>query len=363
MKLAISNGREQQEAEVYDQDGHTIVVLGVQTFEFEFPEVEDELAVYAFTEAGPLLLLEGELELLENYRGETIQLFNEAHDTKGRFASKGGIAVASAVITGAALIAHTYTHTKIINKTKEYEKEGLSTGDAKQKALRQKLFSTKIGGKKLSISYKQADKAGQTVAVVGYVATIVATQMWMNSKFDQFSEAKYKDYGQRQSNSYKSKPPAWPKEANDTDFKKMYHGLAKKYHPDVNKSPGATQEMQDITGFYQNKDWGSIKNLFSSAGMTLELSNEQAEALGLLISILFESIKDGSEFIAFPVPDNVEELPPFVVGEDEDGKKVMVLDKWTAALTVGSILGNWDELDNYLGDEDAGTDRPVPSKG
>jgi hypothetical protein len=85
MKLKLNEA----DCEVYDEKGNTIVVLDGETFEFEFPELEAEIV--AFTEEGPLFLAEDELELLAEYRGESIQLAgNPYHDNKGQFAAKSG---------------------------------------------------------------------------------------------------------------------------------------------------------------------------------------------------------------------------------------------------------------------------------
>ena len=40
------------------------------------------------------------------------------------------------------------------------------------------------------------------------------------------------------------------KTATKEDIKKRYRELAKKYHPDVNKNPDATQKMQEILEAY-----------------------------------------------------------------------------------------------------------------
>ena len=38
--------------------------------------------------------------------------------------------------------------------------------------------------------------------------------------------------------------------ADDTEIKKAYRGLARKYHPDVNKDPGAEAKLKEINEAY-----------------------------------------------------------------------------------------------------------------
>jgi len=38
--------------------------------------------------------------------------------------------------------------------------------------------------------------------------------------------------------------------ADDTEIKKAYRGLARKYHPDVNKDPGAEDKFKEINEAY-----------------------------------------------------------------------------------------------------------------
>ena len=41
------------------------------------------------------------------------------------------------------------------------------------------------------------------------------------------------------------------KNASEDDIKKAYRSLAKKYHPDVNKEPGAEDKFKEINEAYQ----------------------------------------------------------------------------------------------------------------
>jgi len=296
----------------------------------------------------------------------SILLFNPSHDALGRFAKASGIAtIASAGATITGLITSKIAETTIRNKAKEIQKsEGISGSAAREKVYNSKIFEKEIAGKKIGITYGQVHKAGNIVATAGFAATAVSLTTWniassmKETSNDVNSILKWK---QKQNTYYTTKKPTWPPEANHKDFEKMYSTLVKKYHPDDNPAlPYAT--IKRINTFYSKKDWGGMSELFSSSGFQLELTEENADKIALLVKILYEAIKDNSDFLTFPVPDNVDEVPPFVVIEDE-GKQWLVIDKFTAALIVGTVMGNWNELDKYLGEEDEGTDRPIPSEG
>jgi hypothetical protein len=272
----------------------------------------------------------------------SILLFNPSHDALGRFAKVSGIAAIGGAVTAVgAVISAKITEAKVKNLAKQIQKEkGISESAATQQAFNRKVTAAQVG-----VTAMYAGMAGYSI-----------------SKFKQVSKSSYsnqrnKKYQQWQSDHVKQ--VTWPKEANEADFKKMYRNLAKMYHPDIG---GDTATMATINEFYHGKDWGGLKDLYGTSGLNLELSDEEMDRIALFIKILFEAIKDGNDFMTFPVPDDVAEVPPFIIIEDE-GKRWLIMDKFTAAFIVGTVLDNWDELDGYLGEEDAGIDRPVPSEG
>lgn len=83
-----------------------------------------------------------------------------------------------------------------------------------------------------------------------------------------------------------------PKTATKEEIKKRYRELAKKYHPDVNKSPDATAKMQEIQeayyilyddearsryDFQYDKIYGSKKEDFKSSNTNNQTRNDSTK--------------------------------------------------------------------------------------
>lgn len=83
-----------------------------------------------------------------------------------------------------------------------------------------------------------------------------------------------------------------PKTATKEEIKKRYRELAKKYHPDVNKSPDATRKMQEIQeayyilyddearsryDFQYEKVYGSKKEDFKSSNTNNQTRNDSTK--------------------------------------------------------------------------------------
>lgn len=298
----------------------------------------------------------------EELKLELIQLFNQNHDNLGRFSSASRAAVVvSAVVGVGGIISAKIAEVKVENLAKKIKRqEGVDTATAKRKAYNTKVFSTTINGKEVSVSYGEWHKGSAKVAQVAFWAATASYIAWNIAELSKAASYvkggggknynKYeKRWREKQYESFRqAQKPAWPPEANDADFQKMYRKVAKKYHPDLG---GDTATMQKINNLYSKKDWNAMKAMFDASGFTLEEGvDEKQDVAALFIRTLYEAIKAGNSFIRFECGPDDEELPPFVIVEDE-GKKYMVLDKFTAALIVGLVMDNYDELDEYLTQE------------
>lgn len=299
--------------------------------------------------------------------GEIVKLANPWHDNLGRFATAQNFAKAANIASNVSKVAGIgkYITSHIVNARVNtiYKKEGgpevdvfdyfsskgrAKIGEARTKRAEitdrikdEKIFSTVIGGKQISVNYGLLQRGNKILGAVGVSASVASGLLWGGSVYKQTQAAGgYKEWaGQARGGTPKTKQ--WPPTATDKDFKKMYYAVAKKYHPDVG---GDTATMQKITEAYAEKDWFTIESLYTQLEAYLlenkvEFTTEQAETLGLLIRILKEALDDGAEYIIFPADEAKHE--PFVVIDGE-----MVLDRPTAELIV----------DAFLGEENAGTD-------
>lgn len=283
----------------------------------------------------------GNVTYLEEGDAETIQLFNPFHGDDGRFASKAGSA--GAITSAAGLVAlvgaiasQAVVESRVASKTRATKKEGETLKDARERVLKSKAISMKVGGKTVEASYEQVIRFNQKTAKAGLVATYTGALVWgMAQTFRGPSGPRT-----RGESSYKKRADQqWPKSATEQDFKNMYRTLARRYHPDVG---GDTATMQQINEFYSTKNWGGIQNLYSQleeAGYT----REEIEGFVLIVTILREALKDDSEYIVFPTEE--KEIPPFVV---EDGE--MIFDRDTAQLIV-------DAFDAILEKDDTGNNQ------
>ena len=58
-----------------------------------------------------------------------------------------------------------------------------------------------------------------------------------------------------------------PKTASDADIKKSFFNLAKKYHPDVNKTKEAKQKYLEITEAYETLSDPKRRRIYDAYGM------------------------------------------------------------------------------------------------
>lgn len=58
------------------------------------------------------------------------------------------------------------------------------------------------------------------------------------------------------------------KNASESDIKKAYFNLAKKYHPDVNKASNAKDKFSEISQAYETLGDVEKKRVYDSTGMT-----------------------------------------------------------------------------------------------
>lgn len=56
--------------------------------------------------------------------------------------------------------------------------------------------------------------------------------------------------------------------SNDSEIKKAYFGLAKKFHPDVNKAPDAKNKFAEINQAYETLSDPEKRRNYDSTGMT-----------------------------------------------------------------------------------------------
>lgn len=62
-----------------------------------------------------------------------------------------------------------------------------------------------------------------------------------------------------------------PRESNEREIKSAFLKLAKKYHPDVNSSPGAENIFSEINEAYETLSNTTKREIYDSTGMS---SNE-----------------------------------------------------------------------------------------
>ena len=56
--------------------------------------------------------------------------------------------------------------------------------------------------------------------------------------------------------------------ASQTEVKKAYLQLAKKYHPDVNKEKGSAEKFANISNAYETLQDEGKRNVYDQTGMT-----------------------------------------------------------------------------------------------
>ena len=58
--------------------------------------------------------------------------------------------------------------------------------------------------------------------------------------------------------------------SSQTDIKKAYFQMAKKYHPDVNKTPEASEKFTRITNAYETLSNESKRRVYDQTGMNAD---------------------------------------------------------------------------------------------
>ncbi len=134
------------------------------------------------------------------------------------------------------------------------------------------------------------------------------------------------EYRRREQQRAKAKPDtsSWPKGATEDDFKKMYRKVAKKYHPDINKTPGADETMKKINEAYARKDWKFINSLFIRLEVEEDTTEDPIEGMMELgLDVLREFLAGDAEYLTLPDDGSGD----WVVDEETG---LAVLDKPTA---------------------------------
>lgn len=62
--------------------------------------------------------------------------------------------------------------------------------------------------------------------------------------------------------------------ASQDDIKRAYFKMAKKYHPDVNKTTGAKEKFEEINEAYETLGDDQKKRIYDSTGMTGDEQNQ-----------------------------------------------------------------------------------------
>lgn len=320
---------------------------------------------------------------------EIVKLANPYHDAFGRFATANNLFKASKVVGQVGKVAgigNWITRSIIDARVNEvYKKQGgpevgildyfsskgrARIGQAKAKRAEivdqiksEKVFSKVIAGKNVSVTYGHLQRGSKTLGAISMSASIASGLLWVGGAYktgqvhsqgreqqrQQAREQAYKDWEEREQRGPQTKSTShWPPQATAKDFKNMYRKVSMRYHPDTG---GSVEQMQKINKAYADKDWFTIESLYTQLEAYLlensdEFTTEQAETLGLLIRMLKQALDDGAEYIIFPADE--DDYEPFVVIDGE-----MVLDRPTVELIVEA----------FMGEEDAGTDRPIPSEG
>lgn len=254
----------------------------------------------------------------------TIQLFNPFHDDLGRFASKSGrtIGVASLVLGLASTGARAYSRYKVSKGTDPNSN----------------VISTKIGNREISLTYDQLERGGSKgikIAKAGrYIGTGLAIAGFVSSlsSTSSRSESANKKAEQEWSKPKQDPKASWP-QAKQEDFQKMYRGLAKKYHPDVNNKPDANQVMQDINNMYGSGDFDGIRNLFVQLESILPqaMMEEIGLFLGVFLGLLKEFLDSDNQYLVFEVGDVVSE--DYMVIEDGE----LILDRAVVNLIFSGL--------------------------
>lgn len=314
--------------------------IGVEDIDMTPLGFEEKDGVYVIEQERAIALLAVLVEMgstkLEIEQNEIIQLFNPYHDRLGRFASRaqGAGAIASnlgfVTMIGGGLatgITNIVVRNKAIKRAKEKQGNNRTPSFAKiesatEEILKEKIISTKIGGKSIDITYGQVKRGTEAVASVGVKSFVAGTILsfampviaigvggdfkegfvsegdaryaawkarqkakggrtedddfadWVKQNFNKHQsdyqkraeEARQraeKEWAEREARGKKSAKDYWPKTKQD-EFKGMYRKLSKKYHPDVN--PGnedAAARMRQINDLYDAGAFDMLKNLYN----------------------------------------------------------------------------------------------------
>lgn len=312
------------------------------------------------------LLSYGE-EKLETFDRDSIKLYNKYHDAFGRFATAQNFARVQSVATNVGRVAGIAgflidyprkkrisdeyrkkygEETSIIGAIKNYKRNKARVKEIADSIQNETVFSKKIGGREIKVTYGQLDRAQKKVGMINKIAGGINMGITAGLLFKQ-----YKDYKNQYQNAReqaereweererrrtkKDDTSHWPPEASEQEFKNMYRKLAKKFHPDTG---GTTAGFQELGNMYERKDWKGIKDLYDTIG--LEANGNYDEVFVYFIQLLKESLANGDEYLVIPLEDGDEVPDGFIKIEDE-----AVMDRITMRFLVNLFDG--------LGDDDA----------
>lgn len=298
----------------------------------------------------PWMLSEYEAKILYEsgaLDAETIQLFNPFHDKAGKFSYAKGAKVAGVSLLAAGTVsrmegavAKKFVQHKINKELRNSANDGISPDEVRGKVLSSHLIGTEIGGRKYGITYDHVDRAGTLYTNVGAKAQVAGTKLWSIGTISERINKAFNPSSPNKPSKPKPSKEDWP-QAKQEEFHKMYRDLAKRYHPDINKSPDAVSRMQEINNFYSSSNFDAISSLHQQLEdlNPLELTDNDIASLVLLRGLMDEFLKSSDEYMVFDAR-GVDNLPPFII---ENGE--MILDRDSASLILDTLNQIFDTLE------------------